>query len=343
MCLHPPQAYNLGRFIGRFGTTRESATFVATHSSHVLRGVIQTAEHVQIVRLTRLDRVFSAHLVSAVDLSEALSRPTLRSEAILDGIFARAVVVVEADGDRLVYQAVWETLHDDFRIDLHFSTVGGTDGIADTCSLYRSLEIPIAVIADLDILVDGERMSRVLTKLVDDSEDRNALLQSCNKVAEAVRNLPPTIEPSEISKELLSILEGRMNWSQRDDVELRRRLGRLGNDMDRMRRLKRGGIEAYSGDLRQEMSDIAERLKGHGLFLVPVGELEQWLATENVGVSTSDKRAWSNAAAQTVQKAGKRDDDVWGFMAAVGRYLSSGEMVPSSAASNAEGTISPVS
>jgi predicted ATPase len=43
MCLHPPQAYNLGRFIGRFGASGDTATFVATHSSHLLRGIIQTA------------------------------------------------------------------------------------------------------------------------------------------------------------------------------------------------------------------------------------------------------------------------------------------------------------
>ncbi|TXT16467.1 MAG: hypothetical protein FD138_4754, partial [Planctomycetota bacterium] len=181
MCLHPPQAYNLGRFIGRFGASRESATLVATHSSHLLRGVIQTAEQVQIVRLTRRDKKFATHLVPASDLAEALSRPTLRAEAVLDGIFAQAVVVVEADGDRLVYQAAWETLHDDFRMDIHFSTVGGAGGIADTCGLYRTLKIPIAVIADLDVIVDCERMSRVLAKLVDDPTVSDALIQSCNQ------------------------------------------------------------------------------------------------------------------------------------------------------------------
>jgi len=323
MCLHPPQAYNLGRFIGRFGASRDGATLIATHSSHLLRGVIQTAEQVQIVRLTRRDGVFSAYLVPASELTEALSRPTLRAEAVLDGIFAQAVVVVEADGDRLVYQAAWETLHDDFRMDLHFSTVGGTGGIADTCGLYRTLRIPIAVIADLDMLVDGERMSRVLGKLVDDLKIRDSLLQSCNRIAEAVRGLPPTILPAEVHKELSSLGESSMNWNNRDDIQMRRRLGRLANDIDRMRRLKRGGIAAYSGDLGDKMRVLLEQLRNHGLFLVPVGELEQWLAGYEVGVSKSDKRAWSNAAAQIIQKSEKRDGDVWGFIAAVGLHLSS--------------------
>src|SRR6185436_17578252 len=110
MCLHPPQAYNLGRFIGRFGARDDSATLVATHSSHILRGIIQSTQKVQIVRLTRPGRRFSAHLVPSAELTEALERPTLRAEAVLDGIFAQAVVVVEADGDRLVYQTAWESI-----------------------------------------------------------------------------------------------------------------------------------------------------------------------------------------------------------------------------------------
>ena len=323
MCLHPPQAYNLGRFIGRFGTNQNSATFVATHSSHLLRGILQTAEQVQIVRLARLDKKFTAHLVPAAELTDALTRPTLKAEAVLDGIFAQAVIVVEADSDRVVYQAAWETLHDDFKIDIHFSTVGGTGGIADTCGLYRTLKIPIAVIADLDMIVNNERMSRVLDKLVDDSQVKSDLIDSCNQVAVAVRNLPPTMSPEDVSKALSSISSSPMDWNKGDDVTLRRNLGKLANNIDRMRRLKKGGVKEYVGDLGPLMGDVVDRLKSYGLFLVPVGELEGWLAAHDVGASISDKRAWSNAAAQTIQEVGKTNEDVWSFVSEVGRYLSS--------------------
>lgn len=321
MCLHPPQAYNLGKFIGRFGASPDGATFVATHSSHLLRGVIQTAQQVQIVRLTRRERVFAAHLVPASELSEALARPTLRAEAVLDGIFAQAVVVVEADGDRLVYQAVWETLHDDFRFDLHFSTVGGTGGIADTCGLYRTLDIPIAVIADLDVVVDQDRVSRILGRLVSDPKVEEDLLRSVREVAEGVRRLPPTIAPTDVMETLSSIAAARMDWHEGDDVGIRKRLNRLAADIDRMRRLKSGGIASYEGELGEALASLVERLAAVGLFLVPVGELEEWLADYNVGVSKSDKRAWSNAAAQTIQKQGRRGGDVWTFVESVGRYL----------------------
>ena len=101
-----------------------------------------------------------------------------------------------------------------------------------------------------------------------------------------------------------------------------------------MRRLKRGGIEAYAGELGDEMRDLLEQLSDHGLFLVPVGELEEWLANHDVGISKSEKRAWSNAAAQLIQKVGKQSGDVWDFVEAVGRHLSpSASVLPTAALS----------
>ena len=321
MCLHPPQAYNLGRFIGRFGTGGDMLTLVATHSSHLLRGVLQTANRVQIVRLTRRDRRFSAHLVPATQLTEALERPTLRAEAVLDGIFAQAVAVVEADGDRLVYQAVWETLHSDFKIDVHFATVGGTGGIADTCGLYRTLRIPIAVIADLDVLVNAERLQRVLERVVDDPNVRTDLLQQCNAVAEEVRALPPTIAATAAAAELQRLAGMPMDWQASDDVKLRRAVATLGHQLDRMRRLKNGGIDAYERGLRGRLVAVLDRIAEHGLFLVPIGELEQWLKAYDVGVSVTDKRAWANAAAQRIQAVGRQRGDVWDFVTRVGQFL----------------------
>ncbi len=321
LCLHPPQAYNLGRFIGRFGSSTDTATFVATHSSHLLRGIIQTSSQVQIVRLTRQDRSFSAHLVPAERLAEALSRPTLRAETVLDGIFAQAVIIVEADGDRLVYQAAWETLQDKFRTDLHFSTVGGTGGIADTCRLYRTLKIPIAVIADLDMLVDCERMTQVLQALVDEIPVRDTLVSTCNDISEKIRSLPPAVSAQDVANTLASISSSPMDWNKGNDIEIKRRLGQLTNDIDRTRRLKKGGVAAYPGKLGQEIDCFLTQLSERGLFLVPVGELEEWLANHHVDGAKSNKRVWANAAAQRIQQLGKQSGDIWDFISAVGSYL----------------------
>src|SRR5262245_42481341 len=118
-----------------------------------------------------------------------------------------------------------------------------------------------------------------------------------------------------------------MDWSCGDDLNIRRELKRLSNNIDRMRRLKRGGVSSYTGELGDEMRKVLGQLQKHGLFLVPVGELEEWLAGRDVGVSKSDKRQWSNAAAQLIQKLGPQDDDVWAFVSSVARFLSTGNLV----------------
>jgi AAA domain, putative AbiEii toxin, Type IV TA system len=89
MCLHPPQAYNLGRFIGNHGSSEDTVTFVATHSSQILRGVVQSHNRAEIIRLTRHNDAFSAHRLAPDALAAALEKPTLRAESVLDGIFQK--------------------------------------------------------------------------------------------------------------------------------------------------------------------------------------------------------------------------------------------------------------
>jgi len=110
---------------------------------------VQSTQEVEIVRLTRNGGQFHARRLPAQDLVIALKKPTLRAESILDGIFSESVVIVEADGDRLVYHTTWETLAEELRLDVHFAAVGGLGGVADACRLYRTLHIPVAIIADL--------------------------------------------------------------------------------------------------------------------------------------------------------------------------------------------------
>ena len=162
---YSPQAYAIGRFIGRFGTSPWHTTFVATHSSHVLRGVIEVTNEVHILRLSRCSGHFLAHLVDQDTVKSCLDAPTVRAETILDGIFADGVVVVESDGDRAVYEAAWDGIASNFHRDIHFVPVGGTGGIAQTVRFYRVLKIPTAVIADLDLVVESQRLKDALCVL----------------------------------------------------------------------------------------------------------------------------------------------------------------------------------
>jgi hypothetical protein len=321
MCLHPPQAYNLGRFIGRFGSSSDTATFAATHSSQVLRGVIQTGRKLQIVRLTRQGSTFEAHLVPSEALQQALLRPTVRAESVLDGIFSQAVVVLEADGDRTVYQAVWETLQDEFRLDIHFSAVNGTGGIADTCTLYKTLRIPVAVIADLDVIGDADRLTRVLNAL--SCANSSNLAVEAQAIISAVKQLPPTITPDDVRIQIGQAIPPDLDWAKEHDARLRKILQRIARQLDRMRRLKGVEGEPLPEAIREQLDSLIVKLHAAGLFVVPRGELESWLPDEGMTTSKENKWAWANEAASLVRAKGPKNGDVWDFMRTIGKQLSS--------------------
>lgn len=320
LCLHPPQAYNLGRFIGNTASSPNRTTFVATHSSHVLRGIIQTASELQIVRLTRQDGVFHAHRISPTTLKAIAKKPTIQAETILDGVFAEGVVVVEADGDRAVYQAVWETLTIELQLDIHFAAVGGLGGILDACKFYRELKIPLAVVADLDLIRDAEHLQRVAAVLSDEAR-ASQLAKEAGAFTAKLKALPPTISAGEVRRRIADIGSLRMEWDEDDDLTVKRRLQELAGEVDRMRRGKAGGVAAMSPHLETELSALIKNSHSIGLFLVPVGELEGWLANEGIAASKQTKWAWAIEAAAKVREMGSQQRDVWNFMRKVGAKL----------------------
>jgi hypothetical protein len=221
--------------------------------------------------------------VPAETLADAVSRPTVRAEPVLDG----------------------------------------TGGIAQTCRLYRTLRIPIAVIADLDMLVDRDKMNRVLQELVGDVAVRSPLLEESTELAEKIRNLPPTVPVDEVAAELVNLSTSTMDWTKNDDLKIKRRLARLVHKLDRMRRLERKGVSGFPAEIATGLSELLTRLQKVGLFLVPLGDVEEWLASENLAISKSNKWAWSNAAAERILQRGRQSGDIWDFMNAVGHYLTS--------------------
>ena len=63
----------------------------------------------------------------------------------------------------------------------------------------------------------------------------------------------------------------------------------MAGDVDRMRALKRGGIFAFPESVAIPLEQLVASLKEAGIFLVPVGELEEWLAAENIQESKTHK------------------------------------------------------
>ena len=113
----------------------------------------------------------------------------------------------------MLYQAVWEKLNLEKRLQIHFAEVGGTGAIADTCQLYKTLNIPIAVIVDLDLITDWKSIRRILAFLSDEATALPIALEA-KFFAKQIKNLPPTISPNEVKRNLRSLLKEPMDWGQ---------------------------------------------------------------------------------------------------------------------------------
>ena len=329
-CLHPPQAYALGKIIGRQASLQSSTTLVATHSSHVLRGVIQQTRDVQIVRLTRVAGRFRAHLVDSTVLRRATEKPLVRTEAIFDGMFSDGVVLVESDGDRAVYQAVWDSLAQATQRDLLFVPVNGKGAMADIAAFFTALQIPVAIIPDLDLIRDDGVIQRILKSMEIASDVAKILRDECRTVASAMRIVPPTITPQEVNVEIQRIHEKPKVWQNNDDEVVMRQLRNLSNKIDRMRKLKSGGIATYKNE-HSSISAQLESVKGKfwkaGVFIVPVGELESWLSDDFMkgGPSQERKQEWADEAANRIRQDPENAGPIREFLREVAGFLAERE------------------
>lgn len=321
LCLHPPQAYALGRFIGKYGTSSDRATFVATHSSHVLRGIIEETRKLEIIRLTRTGSKFSGQRVSQETIRACIEKPATKVETILDGLFAEAVTVVESEADRLVYSTTWDRLSAEFRHDVHFVSVGGTGGMADTCRLYKNLKIPVCLIADLDLLRELGTFESVLTALASNKQTRDAI-EKCRKIMQQINALGPIYSEVEVTAELQEILGETLNWSVDGQIRrVRRRLGDLSAGLSETARLKMG-LESFSSQVvYHDIKAFLGECRSLGVFLVPCGELEDWIPHLMDGAPSKNKKPErANFAANKIRQVQVETVDVWAFIRKMGEY-----------------------
>ena len=277
MCLHPPQAYAIGRFIGAHASDK-TCTVVATHSTHVLRGILETNPKAKVVRLTRVVSTFQARKLSAEHLERATSKPRSRSEAVLEGLLSHGVVLCEAEGDRMVYESTYRTLRDR-RLDIRFVASEGTGGFADPLRLYRALEVPSAVVADIDFLAKAGELKRVLTELGTPEGQVANLCERARQAISSIRSCVSNVDTIAIQGELKSLAQTPIDRAKDEDSILRGKLLDIAARLYRLQKLQQQGLEAIPQhycestttiSLRNNVETLVAELREHGLFLVPV-------------------------------------------------------------------------
>jgi predicted ATPase len=296
--LHPTQAQRLGALLAASAEAGDRQIIVSTHSSAFLRGAITQSKKVSVCRLSRAGNVNSAKRLSTAQLSDLWSKPLLRSASAIEGIFYKGVVVCEADADARIYEALMRHLQDNNEVsgdlDIYFVSGGGKGELATLASAYKSLDIPVAVLADLDLLRNLQEFKKVLEALGADFPHMEA---KYNTTLSGLNDIPPTKSKDDFINKTKALLD-EVDSGGILTSELRIKLSNLLTEAAPWSEAKKHGINRLAGGAHTAAGELLRECESSGLFLVPEGELESWWRG-----GPANKSDWAREALRHVSDA----------------------------------------
>ena len=271
--LHPPQARLLGRYIAE-SKTGTSQLFIATHSTDVLEGLIEGgSDKVRIVRLRREGDVNHIKELNKQQTKTVTEDSLARFSHVFDGVFFEHVVICEADADCMFYQSFLSlpSISGDRRPDVLFVHASGKHRMAKLADTLRSLDVPVSVIADIDILNDENTFRNLFEKL---GGNREEIEMSWKAISDHVvkRRPPRNAEDvvSLIAKELEDV-SGKAEFPK----EKERAIKDIFKDASPWSAMKSSGRPALShGEPVNQFDSLCKKCSDDRLWIVPVGELE---------------------------------------------------------------------
>jgi AAA domain, putative AbiEii toxin, Type IV TA system len=273
--LHPPQARLLGR---KLATSAPDGTqvVVATHNLDVLHGLLDPVNAaVKVVRIVRDGNVNRPSVLEPADLRAIWADPLLRYSNVLEGLFHRGVILAEADSDCLFYTAVLESLYrDEGRPphDLLFVQSNGKHRFPLVVRALRAVAVPVAAIADIDVLDDAALLRSIVLELGGNWEALEELWRRATAPIDQLRRAP---DIGQIRQPIIDVLDAEAGRLSVAGAERIRDLTKVESGW---KRLQKGGVAMLDqGDPARLMAELLQELKAIGLHVVPVGALERWV------------------------------------------------------------------
>ena len=130
-----------------------------------------------------------------------------RFSRVFDGVFFEHVVICEADADCMFYQSflALPSISGDRRPDVLFVHATGKHRLAKLANTLRSLDVPVSVITDIDILNDENTFRNLFEKLGGNWEIAR---KHWKAVADQVINRKPPLSARQVAKLIAVELEG---------------------------------------------------------------------------------------------------------------------------------------
>lgn len=279
--LHPPQARLLGTTLVQ-DRNRERQLFIATHSTDILRGVLDTeSPDVRVIRIRRNGATNTVRLLSNERIKELWGDPLLRYSNILDGLFHEAVVVCEADADCRFYAAVLDAVlasrsDDAKRPDLMFTHCGGKARLPIVIRALREVDVPVRAVADFDVLSEEQPLKAIVEAL---GINWSVVEADWRTVKTAVDMKKPDLSTSEVKSEIDKVLSRITlpTFPSKSKAEIQTIL-KHSSAWAHAKLLGKAFVP--SGDPTKTCERLLLTLREGGLHIVEVGELEGYVRSE---------------------------------------------------------------
>ena len=268
--LHPPQMRRLGETLS---SEVNGQLIVATHSSDIMRGFLEgTRGRVRILRIRREEDVNKVREASSAVIKELWEKPELRYSNALESIFHEQAIICEDDSDCRLINSVADFMSAESAEqwqDTAYVPTGGKSGIPKVAGVLRKIGVPVKAVFDIDFLAERELVETAVDAFGGIWSD---VLPLWSRVDAAVRNgiTPKTV--AEIKQKIMAILNqsGEEALPKGDIIEAMKQ----GKSWAEVKKYGTRGIP--KGDAQGDFIALRDKLEEIGIFLVPVGEIENF-------------------------------------------------------------------
>ncbi len=270
--LHPPQARIMGQIIGKTLSAHQQA-FISTHSEEIIKGLLDSCpERIKIVRITRDGKTNHFSILNNAEFNKVWSDPLLKYSNIMASLFHKSVVLCESDSDCKMYSIIESHIKQKQQkySETLFIHCGGKHRMSKIIQALRSLNVAVTTIVDIDILNDEAIFKGIVEAY---GIDYNSIKPDYNKIVCNLHSPKENIDRITAKSIINQVLDSSKNKNlSNKEIEA---VEEAVSTISKWKVLKSSGISAlYPGDATSSFRRIDGLLKEHGVYIVPVGELE---------------------------------------------------------------------
>lgn len=270
--LHDPQARRLAEVITN-ETSSSTQIWVATHSNEILQGLLDSSnDRIVVIRLDREGDRSAARVLKAEKVRALWADPLLRTSNILSALFHEVAILCEGETDVRFFRAMADALPSERRLpDFKMYHVGGKGKINSIVSALGLLNVPVAVVCDLDILAEPSKFLELFEGL---GGDKALIANDLDLITRHVTQRNTLLTGHEAARRLREVAQ-EVETSQKISTSQRQKISSLLKEASTWARLKADGYRGFENStVVQAFMRIHERSKAVGLLINREGELE---------------------------------------------------------------------